>query len=119
MRSDSDAVTTLMVAGEVNNTTQPSEPLISEKGGAEHAIPWKDIGRTLGCVFLSTLACLTVNPAVPLGWHLRFSGQIVVIGLLLTLMLQFIVSDMVKSAFLLYEFRFGRRNKKFFRLGRG
>ena len=65
--------------------------------------------RTIACVILSICAFLSVAPGVGISWRLTFSRQIVVIGLLLTIMSAFCAKEVVKTAFLLYEARFGQK----------
>ena len=52
------------------------------------------------------VAYITIAPRLPLAWYLGFNGQIVVIGLLLSIM-NFCSSTVLSYTFLLLEARFG------------
>jgi hypothetical protein len=53
------------------------------------------------------LGALTITPSLTIAWHLRFNGQIIVIGLLLGIM-NLCMQTILPFTFLLLEERFGR-----------
>lgn len=102
-----------------NMPVMDAHPLLSSKDA-----PPEDVAPTLGeratkpmlpqihlVAVLVSLSCLvmgicTVVPSLSLAWHLEFSGQIIVIGFLLSIM-NLYMQTILSTTFLLLETRFG------------
>lgn len=102
---------TSTVEGDDDQTATSTQPSITKW---KCRVPRVDIWRAIGCVALSVCGCLSVIPPSPqaprrnFSWYLGFEYQIIIVGLLLTLMGQFCAKPVIRTAFLLLEATHGK-----------